>query len=225
VTELAEQEALQAGELEIVPEEARPVLARAFAESPIQADGRNLYLRCVPWDEPATVVDDPPNGDGIPYQESFARGSCAGAIKDPRRVYLEFEHFHPGLSGVIGRGDELEERPDALYGRFRVLNTQDGDKALELIADGTLQGASVFFKPQRAIRTAAGLVRRTRVKLERVAIAPEGSYPGAKILAVRTQDDGETPIVVPELERLPAFDPELVARLSAQGITLSDRLR
>jgi HK97 family phage prohead protease len=213
------------GELEIVPEEARPVLARAFADSPIQADGRNVYLRCVPWDEPATVVDDPPEGDGIPYQESFARGSCAGAIKDPRRVYLEFEHFHPGLSGVIGRGDELEEREDALYGRFRVLNTQDGDKALELIHDGTLQGASVFFKPQRAIRTAAGLVRRTRVNLKRVAIAPEGQYPGAKILAVRARDDSDAPIVVPELERLPAFDRELVERLSAQGITLSDRLR
>jgi len=208
----------------------RPTLARSFETVDIQTDGRNVEMLCVPYDIPATVVDPPPIGDGIPYKEEFARGAFAGAVKAPNRVFLEFEHWHPGLSGIIGHGAHLEERPDALYGRFRMTKHPDGDKALALIDDGVLTGTSVFFEPLRSARSAAGAMRRLKARLTRVALCPVGTWPQAKVLAVRSgleiDDDEhgepqEPRIVLPRL----GFDAELAERLAAQGINVPERLR
>lgn len=207
-------------EIETLAPEARPMLARRFDSVDMELDGRNVYLRCAPYEVPATVMDPP---DWVPYEESFARGAFDGALRDPQRVYLEHEHFAPGLSGVIGRGAELESRDDALYGRFRVLKGADGDKALELIADKVLAAASVFFAPIKSARTASGMVR-LKVKLDRVALCREGAYPGAEVLAVRSGPPEPEEIVEERYERLSPPDPEMLARLSAQGITIPHRL-
>lgn len=213
------------GVVENVPEADRSTFGRTFEDVQIKADGRNVYLFCAPFDTPATVVDPPPHGDGVPYQEEFARGAFAGATKAPNRVYLEFEHWAPGLSGVIGRGHELEELEDGpegpgLYGHFRMLRGQDGDKALELIDDGALNSASVFFEEMRNLRGRGGIVRRLKVNLKRVALCPVGAYPGAKVLAVRSKPEIERP----SLPRL-GFDPELAAAFDGAGFTVPERLR
>lgn len=214
-------------EVEKLAPKDRPLLARSFEEVEVEADGRNLYLRCVPYDVPATVADEPPYGDGLPYQEEFARGAFRGALKDPGRVLLEYEHFAPGLTGVIGRAFGLEEKDDALYGHFRTLAHSDGAKALELVNDGVLRAASVFFEPITSARSANGVVRRLAVRLRRVALCMTGSYPSAEVLAVRSavEDDefeDDTPRI--EVPRL-AFDPELASRLAEQGIRVPDSLR
>lgn len=199
-------------------EQDRPTLARAYDAVEIAADGRTVEMLCVPFGVPATVADLPPYGDGRPYEEEFAHGAFARAARAPNRTLLEFEHWSPGLSGVIGHGSHLEERPDALYGRFRVLRQPDGDKALELIHEGVLRSASVFFEPIRSVRTALGRVRRELVKLERVSLCREGAYPQAQILAVRTKP------TIAEEDLLPKFDPELAAKLTAIGLEVPDRL-
>lgn len=205
-------------EIEIeTPPDKRPTLARTFEAVDIATDGRNVEMLCAPFDTPTTVVDPPPFGDGRAYQEEFARGAFTGATRAPNRVLLEFEHFHPGLSGVLGHADELVEREDALYGRFRVTEHPDGDKALALIDAGVLTAASVFFEPMKSARTASGLMRRLRVKLDRVALCRVGAYPEAKVLAVRSAPE----IVIPTL----AFDPELASKLEAQGIAVPATLR
>jgi HK97 family phage prohead protease len=208
-------------------ENDRPTFARGFEGLELAADGRNVELLCVPYGIPTLVADPPPDGDGRPYEESIARGCFDNALRAPNRVLLEFEHFHPGLSGVIGRGDVLDSRDDALYGRFRVYEHPDGDKALAMIHDGVLTAASVFFQPIRSIRTAAGFIR-SKAKLDRVAIARSGAYPGARVLAVRTgsvsEDDDGSHVVVEQLPRL-GFDPELAAKLEASGLAVPELLR
>ena len=203
-------------EIETTPEDERPMLARTFETVEFEADGRNLFMRCAPFDVKATVADPP---TWTPYEEEFARGAFAGATKAPNRTLLEFEHFHPGLSGIIGHASELEERDDALYGRFRVTEHSDGDKALALIRDKVLTAASVFFQPIKSARSQTGVMRRLKVKLDRVALCREGSYPEAQVLAVRT-----APVIVERSPALP-FDPELAEYLSAQGIAVPERLR
>ena len=209
---------------EIIHEERdRPTYARSFEGVELAADGRNVEMLCAPYDEPAVVADPPPWGDGSPYEESFARGAFDAALKAPNRVLLEFEHFHPGLSGVLGHATELDSRDDALYGRFRVGEHPDGDKALALIRDGVLTAASVFFQPIKTMRMRDGTMRRLKVRLDRVAIARSGAYPSAKVLAVRT-----APVIVEAEEiapRLAAFNPELAAYLAEQGIAVPDTLR
>lgn len=216
-------ETLEREEIETLPVDARPMLARRYETTDLELDGRNVFLRCVPFDVGAVVNDPPPMGDGIPYEESFARGAFDGATKAPNRVLLEFEHFYPGLSGVIGHGVEMEEHADALYGRFRVSKAQDGEKALELIAEKVLTAASVYFAPIKSARVRGGM-RRLKVKLDRVALCREGAYPGAEVLAVRSEAL-EPEVIVVEHERIPAFDPELARALSDRGFTIPDRLK
>lgn len=213
-------------QVETIPVEDRVVLARSFEEVEIDADGRNLFLRCVPFDTSATVADPPPFGDGLPYQEEFARGAFRGATKDPGRVLLEYEHWTPGLTGVVGRAFSLEEKDDALYGHFRTLEHSDGKKALELVNEGALRGASVFFEPIRSARSATGVVRRLQVRLRRVALCAVGTYPTAEVLAVRSasEDDeieDDTPRI--EIPRL-AFDPELARSLAESGLRVPSNL-
>ena len=206
-------------EIETTPQDERQMLARTFEAIDMETDGRNLEMLCVPFDVPAMVIDPPPFGDGQPYEEQFARGAFAGAVKAPNRTLLEFEHWHPGLSGIIGHAAELEERPDALYGRFRVTEHTDGDKALALVKDKVLTAASVFFEPIKSARSESGAMRRLKVKLDRVALCRVGTWPQAQVLAVRTES------VVPEMDPVLPFDPELAEYLSAQGIAVPDRLR
>lgn len=198
------------------PEAERTTLARTVELAEIATDGRNVEMLCAPFDTPAVVTD---RGNPMPYEEEFARGAFAGATKAPNRVLLEFEHWSPGLSGVLGHGSMLEERDDALYGRFRVTEHPDGDKALALIRDGVLTAASVFFQPMKSARQASGVMRRLYVKLDRVALCREGAYPQAQVLAVRS-----APVLPPE-ELIPAFDPDLAARLEAAGVAVPDTLR
>lgn len=194
----------------------RPMLARTFESLELAADGRNLEMLCAPFDTPTQVADPP---DWTPYEEEFARGAFQGATKAPNRVYLEFEHFHPGLSGILGHGAHFEERDDGLYGRFRVTEHSDGDKALSLIREGVLTAASVFFSPLRSARSDTGVMRRLKVHLDRVSLCRVGAYPQAKVLAVRTQPI--TAVTTSVIE----FDSELAENLARLGVTVPDSLR
>lgn len=223
MSELAEELAeVEAGEIERLPVDERPWLGRHYETVEIGTDGRNVEMLCAPYDV-AAMVDD---GQG-PYREEFARGAFAGATRAPDRVYLEHEHWAPGLSGVIGRGAHFEEQSTNLYGRFRVLKQPDGDKALELIHEGVLTAASVFFAPIKSARLARDHVRRLHVQLDRVALCRVGSYPQARVLAVRSEaTDGETFVEpIPESARVIPFDPELRARLEAAGLSVPQHLR
>lgn len=206
-----------------IPVEARPTLGRTYQTVDLNLDGRNLEMLCAPFDSPATVSDPP---DHVPYKEEFARGAFTGATKAPNRVLLEFEHFAPGLSGVIGRGAHFEETATDLYGRFRFLGGADADKAIELVHENVLGAASVFFAPMKYSKVGRAHVRHLQVALDRVALCRTGAYPEARVIAVRTAAAlvEEVP-PLPESAKVIGFDPDLRARLEAAGLEVPPTLR
>jgi HK97 family phage prohead protease len=189
-----------------------PTLIRTFeANLDGDGDGRTIIGRCIPFDTPATV-SDPPGYE--PYQEVFRAGAFKAATRAPNRVFLDFEH-ELGIGGVLGHGVELEERPDGLYGRFRVLDHSDGDKALTMVRERVLTGLSVMFQPLRSLRSPGGPVERVRVALDRVSLCRVGAYEDAQVLAVRQRKE-PAPLL---------FDPALIARLEHFNVTIPDTLR
>ncbi len=192
-------------ETEVLAPDDRPTLTRTFEAIEMGADGRNLEILCVPFNTPTRVSD---SKDTPPYVEEFLPGAFDGASKAPNRVWLDFEH-QVAINGLLGHGTEFEERADALYGRFRVTEHPDGDKALALIRDRVLTGASVMFQPLRSLRTPEGVVQRAKVHLDRVALCRIGAYAEAQVLAVRQKS------VL--FERVPELNEE---RLKALGIRL-----
>ena len=192
------------------------LLRRTFNADASVGDGRTIDLRVVPYGEP-TEVDD---GEG-PYMEQFERGAFDGQTEFAHRVYLNFQH-EKGIRSVVGKGVMLESRDDALYGTFRALPDADGDKALTLVNEGVLTGASVEFKPQQSVRSVTGIVQRVKAHLDAVALCRVGAYASAGVLAVREEDDQPEQILDAALMPTP-MSPERVERLRALGIQLPDR--
>lgn len=190
------------------------LLVRTFEAIEMAADGRNLEILCAPFNTPARVSDPP---DFTPYDEEFLPGAFAGATKAPNRVLLDFEH-QTAINGVLGHGAELQEREEGLYGRFRVTEHPDGDKALALVGAGVLTGASVMFRALRSIRSSAGVVQRVKVHLDRVSLCRVGAYEAAQVLAVRT-----APTI--DEEQIPQFDADLAESLAALGIAVPESLK
>jgi HK97 family phage prohead protease len=192
-------------ETELEPEFAGPSkLQRTFEAELAVGDGRTLDLRLIPYNVEATVAD-PPNL--IPYRETFLPGAFERQLAAPDRVkmWLNVEH-EPGIRGIIGHGTDLHDRADYLEGSFRVLDGTDADKALQLVDAKMLGGVSVEFAALRS-RRVDGIVQRLRAHIDAVSLCRFPAYPGAEVLAIRTE-----PLVVPEL------DEAVTGRLEALGI-------
>lgn len=187
-----------------------------------QGDGRTLIGRVVPYGVVADVAD-PPNF--TPYKESFAPGAFRAQLSAANRidVLLNYEH-RQGISDIVGRGVSLEDKPDGLYGTFRMLTHADGDKALELYHAGVLRGMSTEFSARKS-RTVDGVVERVDARIGNVALCrefgsgyagPKAAYQGAEVLAVRTEP-GAPEIVVP-MPIVPSLDLERLALLGIEPI-------
>jgi len=87
----------------------------------------------------------------------------------------------------IGRATMLEERPEGLYGEFRISKTEAGDEALELIRDGVLSNLSVGFQPLKDEKR-NGVVNRLRAHLAEVSLVTFGAYGmAASVAGIREQ--------------------------------------
>ena len=117
----------------------RPFLVRTYAADLTEGDGRTVDVRVVPYGVPAQVSDGGPI-----YREEWAQGCFDDQLRAANRVdvLLNFEHER-GIGGLIGRGLALRSEGDGLHATFRIFDTQDGDKALELVREGVLGGVSL----------------------------------------------------------------------------------
>lgn len=186
-------------------EEATPpgVIVRTFrTEIVADGDGRTIEGLIVPYGVEETVTDPHTRRT---YREVMLRGAFRNAVKAPNRVLLDFEHYGAiddvmgsmgSLQGTVGHATALEERPDGLYGSFRVLRCADGDKVLELAREGVLTGFSVASRVLRSVRSQAGVMQRVKAHLDRVSICRVGAYEQARVLAMRSE------VVVPEEDML-----------------------
>lgn len=175
----------------------------------IGGDGRTIEARVVPYNQTTQVVDLPEHGGtGIPYLERWLPGAFEKQANAANRVevWLNFEH-EDGLRGIVGHGVALREKPDALYGTFRVHPNADGDKVLHMVKEGILTGLSIEAIPTRTQRTLEGIVDRARARLDKVSLCRGGraAYGGAQVLAVREAPEEPEPEPEPE----PTPDPEL----------------
>jgi HK97 family phage prohead protease len=153
-------------------------------------DGRTLFTRIVPYNTPVEV-SDPPFFE--PYVEEWKPGVFDKQLRAANRVdvLLNFEH-EKGIGGVVGRGTELKSQEDGLHGTFRLLAGGDGEKARELVHEKVLTGMSLEAVVIKSLKQ-NGVVSRVEARLKNVAICRNPAFPGAEVLAVRTEDDPAEP--------------------------------
>ena len=159
------------------------VLWRSFAPDTlaVREDQRTIIGVAVPFNTPTEVADY-----GDTYREQFAAGAFARTIAErgPNRVKLLLQHDDRRLP--IGRAVALTETPSGLLAELAVSRTPDGDMALELARDGTLDGLSIGFQPVAQTRS-GDLVTRTEVKLREISLTGFPAYDTARVQAIRSK--------------------------------------
>ena len=210
--------ALEAADTQDTERAERPVLRREFAAEIHRGDGRTVDVRVVPYGETITHNDGLGGvPKGVDYSEQWMPGVFAHQLSAANRVVGNVEHER-GIGGMVARAVALRDVPgDGFHASFRMLKGQDGDKALELIEEGVLDGVSLEAAPVKSVK-AGGVVQRVKANLFGVAFTRFAAYSGARVLAVR-----EEPMLLEETETFPDMDPELVARCRQLGIRLPQR--
>jgi len=159
-----------------------PLLVRSFEVAAVEVDGRTLEVLIVPWDRPARVADAP---DFKPYTEAWVRGAFSEQLGKRGKVFVNVEH-EAGIRGVVGHGIELRDDSEGLVGTFKIHETTDGDKTLELVRAGVLDGVSLEAYATRSVRE-NGVVKRVKAKLKAVALCRSPAFADARVLAVRDE--------------------------------------
>jgi HK97 family phage prohead protease len=196
----------------------RPVLRRTYTAELTAGDGRTVDVRIVPYGVSAEVSDD---GRTF-YREEWAPEAFNDQLVAGHRlkVLLNFEHQR-GIQNVVGKGISLRSMPDGLHGSFRMSDTPDGDKALELVRDDILDSVSLEAYAKKSIRTAEGTLKRMKAHLYNVALCRTPAFADARVLAIREEMDEEQ---IWDEAILPVeMDPELVERCRRAGIELPQR--
>jgi HK97 family phage prohead protease len=146
-------------------------------------DGRTLYGRAVPYGV---------TGDVGNFTERFLPGvfSRQLAASSPSHIKL-YDSHDARLSGHphIGKTEVLQDRPDGLYGEWRVFDTPGGNAALTMVREGEITGLSVGFKPNPGAgsrKASDGAIERVSGHLDHVALTSEPVYPAAGVIAVRS---------------------------------------
>lgn len=223
MTELAE---------EIMEETRRPerVVAVRRLDTKIEAgDGRTISLRIAPFGETAESADGLGGlPKGVRYVEELMPGlydKQLRAVNESGRgkqIFLNFEH-QSGLQGIIGHGVELSRRTDGYHASFRIHDNADGNKALTLVKEGVLTGASVESYWLKSVRSASGVVQRVKAQLEAVAICRQGAYAGAIVTGLRMEEELPDEILVDEALLPVSPNADVLARCRALGIRVPQR--
>ena len=138
---------------------------------------REVDIRIMPWG----VIANTPQG-----REAFTDTAFDGL--DPTDVIIESQR-HDGT--IVGSGVEYRKAKDAGYLRTRISRTPAGDELLRLVHDKVLRRASVLFAPVDGgtVHRQDGVLERQKADLRRVAIVPRGAYPGAEVVAMRSEEE------------------------------------
>lgn len=172
----------------------RQTFLRAFPSPQIERIGpRQLTGRLVPYNTPADVLDELPNGQVDVYREGFrpgAFGPQANANDKGVLAKIGLIHRHDGGLGFLGPFTALREQPDGLYGDVAILRSK-ADDVEDLLAAG-VEELSVEFRLPRRDHTEVdgeGVRWRNRAHLDQVALEPRGAYRTAQVLAYRAEID------------------------------------
>jgi HK97 family phage prohead protease/HK97 family phage major capsid protein len=182
---------------------------------------REIDVRLAPFDTPIETVGGP---------EEITAGAFRGTA--PEDVYLMGMDHEIGLGlgqdgkpvmtrPRAGRALSIEEREDGGYATFRVAKTAIGDRILEEIREGLVNGVSVEMGANRRVRTEKRNGRRTSVvefaDLRGLSPTYKPAYAQAQVLAVRSQQ--EVPGVATEEQAPDAGAPQEPVQLPAVRAT------
>lgn len=202
----------------IVDEFDDGMIHREFEAKVTAGDGRTVDVRIVPYGEQISHNDGLGGvPKGVVYREEWAHGAFSHQLNAANRVIANCEHER-GILGVVGHGIALREESTGLYGSFKIHETPAGDTALTLIREGVYDTVSLEAVPRKAVRTAAGVIRRVKADLRGLAFSRFGAYTGAKVLAVREQAEMIDEALLPS-----DLDPAVLERCRRLGIRLPDR--
>jgi len=119
-------------------------------------DGRERWIKLVPWDEPGRANIGPWGRVGVPGL--MVRRAFADSLTADAKIVGVYGHNRPAEYGPDGQllaaavsapvvsrivPGSLENRPDGLWGRVRIGRTPLADQLLAEIEDGIRDGASV----------------------------------------------------------------------------------
>lgn len=153
------------------------------ADLDLRASKRIVVGRAIPYGNAEMVSDD-----GLStYLEEWQSGVFRSAVlpANAGRVKLNYTHNDDTmLEYWIGRTLLLEEKPDGLYGEWKVDDSPFGDAVLYKVRDGQLPGLSV------SARIHANMMRgdvkvRTDAQLRHVALVEVPAFTGALVTAMR----------------------------------------
>lgn len=173
-----------------------------FRDAPlvgVNFDERTIELVVVPYEEEAVV-----EYRGELWRETFLRGAFDGVEQRTDRIPANRDHDHTRLTG---RAIALHpSRIEGLVGEVRMADTDLGNETLRLAFDDMVSGSAGFAAYpsdqvlDRSVRE--GLPRRQikRAFLDHIAFVAAPAYQGARVLAVRDEDQPRTAADLPKLD-------------------------
>lgn len=167
----------------------------------------------VPYGEVAHITEARPGGV-ITYDEVFMPGAFERAMRAPDRVTLNYTHDE-NLGNRLGFGVAFEDRPEGLWGRFK-LDRSRIDIARDVLSTSH-KGFSVSFLslvPKAHTERSGDLVQRRSVHLVHVAAVSVPAYASAGVLALR--DDGSPDGDPTEAERQAAAEAQAAQEAEAE---------
>jgi HK97 family phage prohead protease len=158
-------------------------------------DGRTVEGRIVPYNQIETVVQrDQATGELVKFKEQFLPGSCLAMVQAAQKrgsaswIALLMEHNEYDFDANVGFAHSLESREDGAYAVFRLHDGNDLPKVRSMLRESHT-GLSVSFADTRPPKIEDGLVSRRQVHINHVAATPTPVYSGAKVLAMRADND------------------------------------
>lgn len=181
------------------------ILRRSFPADLEAGDGRTVEGLAVPYGVAADV-----ESYGVRHRERFEAGAFLRATRAANRLELLVEHRDDGPIDAVGVGVSFEEKPDGLFGSWRIYDGAIGDHVLERVKGGALRGLSVGFRPLGpGRRDEDGTLVRTACHLDEVSLTRSPAYEKALISAVRSAPDAEIEEILRPLERDETFEERL----------------
>jgi HK97 family phage prohead protease len=170
------------------------IKVRAFPAQIERTGPRQLTGRLVPYDVPADVADELPDGGYDFYREGFRPGAFRAQTEGREKgsfskISLVHRHDRGGI-GYLGPFLALREEADGLYGDVAIVRSKADD--VQDLLDNGVGDLSVEFRLPLVDHTEIGddgVRWRTRAHLDQVALEAKGAYTSAQVLAYRAEVD------------------------------------
>jgi HK97 family phage prohead protease len=181
-------------------------------------DGRTVEGRVALFD---TIIDTQ-DEKGRPIREVLRRGAFAQTIKSMGER-LPLSLYHPQQiphadQNIVGRSISWTEDSLGQRASFKIVKTNRGDEALEMVREGLIDQFSIGFLavPSRTKITASGqrgvpaLHERSEVNVRHIALVPGGAFgASAAVESIRGVVDADEFVGMKAAEQLLAFLAEI----------------